>query len=316
MLGELLKQIEVNSVIERDTAVITIAGLRGYGKTYLTSKLIEQEQGKGHKIFVFDVVGALSKYLGYDFVLFDKVYGKKTAKRLLDKLDKQQVVIFNISELTREEMVAQADVILSVLMSGNDHGVVVIDEVGELIPQRHEFYSNEVERLIRIGRNKGLGKVYMTTQRLQQTDKTAISQSSYYFFFKMLHNLDIEAVRSILGWDSKEIRELKGVLSNLEVGEFVATDGIFLDGIFKWVNSQESVVKVRSITSQTKLTDLDKTQHKQHRGKLKGKEEEILKLRKEGWTYTKLAQTYGVNATAIWKLVKKHSKKKGKKGGK
>lgn len=307
MLG--LKQLD------EPTGVITIAGMRGYGKTYLASKIIEAEVREGNPVIIFDLVGAFTNYLPYPSVEFNTVYGAKTVSMILDKL-KGSPVILNLSMLTRDEMTSQADIVLRLLMADKKKFTVFIDEVGELIPQRREVYSTETERLIRIGRNLGLGKVYLTTQRLQQTDKTAIAQSSYYIIFRMVHNLDVEAMQKILGWSAEEMRKLKRLLSSLNLGEFIVTEGLDIEGIYKYNNAKKQVVTIRAIGSQTTLKEPEQeTEETEQPGELRkahrplaGKCKEILEMRKKGATLQDIATKYGASPAGVTKAIRRCKK--------
>lgn len=196
--------------------VITIAGQRGTGKTLAAAKFIHHADAG--KVLILDLIGAYSQYVNsddYDLFEVRKPYYSDAYKSALSKGGDK--ILFNFSGLTRRELVLEVDKILSLLLSSRNMSnlTLVIDEVGEVLPQSHTYYSEETERVIRVGRNRGIKQIILTTQRLQQVDKLAISQSSHYFFFRFLHNLDLDAVRVLLGSS-----DIGGFLRKLDIGEF------------------------------------------------------------------------------------------------
>lgn len=316
----LIKEVE-NS----HSYVISIAGMRGSGKTLLATNWFDEIDKQDNVIFI-DVVGALRNYLKdnkADVQVLDinKVVSASRLNEILKQIlieKKIKRILFDVSNLKRREMIYSVDVIFSFLLQYGADYSIVIDEIGELLPQNHVYYSEETERLIRIGRNKGIKRVLITTQRLQQTDKTAITQSKYYIFFKLVHNLDLRAVREIQGISQEEFIELRVKLKKLGIGEFIITDGVKQEGIYKYdlVSKQvKEVTPFEKVSIYSKENEKQIIQQEQGQKSLIQLEDKLKAVRqyKSGKkTLTQIAKANGVSITAVHKWVKKYGSKKTK----
>jgi hypothetical protein len=308
--------------LKKDSSyVITIAGMRGQGKTYLATRWFE-EIDKQDKVIYIDVVGALKNYasenkMDLQVLTIDAVVSSSKLEEVLSNIfsgERIKKVLFDLSSLKRRDLIYTIDIIFSWLIKHGADYSVLIDEVGEIIPQNHLYYSEETERLIRIGRNKGIKKVVITTQRLQQADKTAVAQSNYYIFFKMIHNLDLRAIREIQGVSQDEFLETRVKIKKLDIGEFIVSDGTKEEGVYRYDARKKEIVEV---TPFEKVSVFSKEQEKKIEGINQRKliDEATKKEAVNKWVSGKnslkeLSQQYGVSQVAVHKWVKKYNKKK------
>ena len=242
-------------IIENEKyAVITISGMRGSGKSYLASHL--DFTSKVDLAIYIDVVGAFKKERqDIDYLDVDFLPKKEQIKHILNKAIeiKTRELIFDISYLSREEMVDFIDLLSEVLLQMNKKTAVIIDEVGEILEQEGKFYSHGLERLVRIGRNKNVLFVVMITQRLQKVNKHAIALSDYYVFFKTLHNLDRKAIKEILGYSNAEFKSLEHKFKDLKLGQYIITNGIDIYEQKKKIEKQEEDKQKLTLAGYNKL---------------------------------------------------------------
>lgn len=223
--------MEVKDVLNNPHAVISILGMRGCGKTYLSCHL---NFPSDCTVIYIDVVGVFVGFMGLNPLQCDKLPTQETFNKIMIKaLDDNQTkterkLILDISELSREDMVTVVNWLSDFLFYQRKKGkyAVVADEVGEFMEQEHGYYSQGFERLVRMGRNKGIAYMILITQRPQKVNKHILTLSEHYVVFKFIHNLDIAAVREILGKSEREFSDMAIQLKGLGVGEYMLTDGL------------------------------------------------------------------------------------------
>jgi len=226
-------------------AVISIAGMRGTGKSYLGAHL--DFKNKVDLALYIDVVGAFKKEKpDFDFLDIDYIPKEKQIKYILNKAFQSDTkeLILDISLLSRNEMVEFIDILSNCLIQLEKKIALVIDEIGEILEQEGKYYSHGLERIIRIGRNKNILFVVMITQRLQKVNKHAIALSDFYIFFKTLHNLDRKAIKEILGYNSDEFKKLDIKLKSLNLGEYIITNGLDIFNKIKNLEVEEQNKKL------------------------------------------------------------------------
>ncbi len=189
-------------------------GQKGTGKTFAAAIL-------GHcinkKVFYIDTVGVWSKLKlipGAAYVKMGKVGENKLWKTFNTCYSKYKAVVLDLSYYIQSELVDFMNSFCRwALTIGNM--AVIVDEVGDYCPQYREVYSVELERLVRIGRNYGVEPIIMITQRPQKVNKEILALSDFYIIFRVMHNLDREKIKDLLGykaeqWDvlEKEIMKL------------------------------------------------------------------------------------------------------------
>ncbi len=208
---------------------ITILGNKGSGKTYFSVKLLKKLENKD--IIIIDAVNTYLSYVskqgiqGFKKVVIDtplidfKVFFNKwfSIQKHLVKL------IFDVSLLDSKDLVIFLDNLSNYLLTQKDL-ILIVDEIGDYVPQDRGAYSNGFERLVRIGRNYNI-RVVMTTQRAQKVNKNVLALSDIYYIFKLIHNLDLNTIQKLIGYDNKEFKQYRKIIKNLEVGQYVETNG-------------------------------------------------------------------------------------------
>ena len=201
-----------------ESTTISIFGRKGLGKTVGSSILINNLE---KETLVFDITGAYTK----DTLVKDALYltidtrvDNSVLKLILEQFKEHQKIVLDMSRLTRRELVEFTELMFKLINSVGDVAVV-IDEVGEVASQQREYYSPELERCVRIGRNYGIKPFIMITQRTQKVDKNILALSDYYIVFGLTHNLDLKAVQELTGLDNEQFEPLKKSIKNMGVGK-------------------------------------------------------------------------------------------------
>jgi hypothetical protein len=309
---------------ESNYMVIGILGMRGCGKTYLASHSLDFSQ-KVDTAFYLDVVGAFRKEVPDAVVIeVDTIPDYNSFREFLNKQTGKKLLL-DISNLTRKDMVDITDMLCDYLRRDFAKTcALIVDEVGELIPQSMEFYSHGLESCARMGRNKGVLYLVLITQRPQKVNKHALSLSEQYAIFQFKHNLDIEAVRSILGADRKPFEKIELRLKKQKVGEFMLTDGVDVD----WYERRGALHEgYNEEKGQDKSESEDNRRVAEARAEAGTdgltKIEKIKRLGKKGVKPVEIAEIVGTTTRAVYSAqakmrarAKKKKEKKEKKGGK
>lgn len=230
--------LKLKEIMDKPHGVISIIGMRGTGKTYLTKRLLNYVDVD--KIIIFDVVGVYDDLEGIRLE-FDKVILKYKLFDVMDKLIKsdEKIITVDLSLLSRKEMREVINDISEYLIIRKPKTIsvmVVADEVGEYMEQERGIYAERFESLVRIGRNKNILWVIMTTQRAQKVNKHILALSDLYIIFRVMHNLDLEAVKNIMGMDTKSFKQYVDYIKQQQTGYFILYDGI---DVYKFNNNQE-----------------------------------------------------------------------------
>ena len=215
--------------------VISAVGKRGAGKTY---KVLHLDYPTD-KVFWIDVVGAFRVEMENkeDTVVMqlDILGSKNELFKILDKCEEKNILL-DVSMLSRKDMCKTVDDVCDYLLmhvSGRFTSTLVVDEIGETNPQDMTVYAHRLESVARMGRNKGINWLVMTTQRTQKVNKHIIALSEYVLIFKLTHNLDIDAVRNILGASDKDFRQHSLKIKGFAVGDYVYTDGLDMTYVYR-----------------------------------------------------------------------------------
>jgi len=208
-----------------DWGVVSILGMRGMGKTYL----LEHTTTNTEHIVWIDPTGAL-RPKKVEVLKIDVMPPEEQLSKIVERaITKKRAVVLDISDLKREQMVKVADVIADTIMrtakrTGRTY-TVVADEIGEYIEQEKQYYAPEFERMARVGRNYGVLWLILATQRPQKVNKHVLALSDYYIIFRLLHNRDLEAVKELMGVDSKTWKAIRSGIVNQNRGEYLIFDG-------------------------------------------------------------------------------------------
>jgi hypothetical protein len=284
-------------------AVTTVMGMRGCGKTWLAAGLDYPVE----KILYLDPVGALAKYLderpsGQVAVLkLDKLPDQRAFVQLLARIPQlpHKSIVLDVSLLPRDQNVIITDLVSNWLLYGKPEALkvaLVIDEAGEVLDQSHAYHSSALESVLRIGRNRNVLFVTLITQRPQKVDKHALALSDHYVAFKFVHNLDLDAVKDILGYDSVAFKPVRERLVKQGRGQYLYTDGFEVEFVgasdAKAPPVAESVRKARKCF---RIPEDDKV--------------EIVRLRKQGRSVRSIARVLGYSQSATKNVLTQEAKK-------
>ena len=207
----------IKEVLKEPT--ISFLGNKGRGKTVGAAILVNNMEDD---VLVVDTVGAFSIGRLIKNAIYVEVdvrkFSKKMCMTIFKKFAHTSRIVLNVQRLTRKEMVEFCECLCAVTMEIGDVGFV-IDEVGEVVSQQKEFYSPEYERLVRVGRNYGVKPVIQISQRPQKVDKNVLALTDFYCIMGMSHNLDLDAVRNLIGLDTDEFKPMREEIKKQTVGD-------------------------------------------------------------------------------------------------
>jgi len=205
----------INS-IELKERTIGILGQKGTGKTYLTRALINSF--KDHCV-IFDTIGAFKKQKlkAQNFEVVPKDIEKQAiAWGVISTKTKQNVAV-DLSRLTQKEIITFTDIALKTAEYKNKN--VFVDEIADYIPESAKK-SQEMERLIRHGRNEG-NTFFFNTQRPAQISKNTLNLVDILIVFRLVWNRDIEVLEEL--FNSLALKNITGEIhkiTNQGVGEY------------------------------------------------------------------------------------------------
>lgn len=203
-----------------NATTIGILGMKGTGKTFSSSVLANNIDK--HTILL-DITGAytinrLIKDAAYIDV--DTTEQRAITKALLKGFADNQRIVFNTTFLVRKNLIEFTENLFKILNQVGD-AAVIIDEAADILPQTKELYSHEAERTIRLGRNWDIKPIVVITQRSAKLDKNALALADYILIFRLTHNLDLDAIKTLIGMNSAEFIPLAQEIKNLNIGECV-----------------------------------------------------------------------------------------------
>lgn len=215
-----------------------IIGQSGRGKTGLVRRILEECHRVGLPFVVFDPSGILwglrSSFdgtgPGIPVLVIGGEHGDLPLKRDAGAEVARAIIQSNVScviDLSQESKATYrtfAKEFAETLFAINDAPrLVVIDEAPELVPQsltgRPDLAAtfDAVERLVRQGRNKGIG-VVLVSQRAAKISKDVLTQCGSLFIFGLVGTPDRKALREwVEAYGSEEkLREFEAGLAMLE----------------------------------------------------------------------------------------------------
>lgn len=194
-----------DGMLDQIVAFTTVAmlGMKKSGKTF-GAAIAERNIKK--KTFIFDTVGAFTEMKLVSNALFIKdikIANKEMVRKLLDKCyaAPQKTVVLYVFGFSRKDLVDLANMFSEwALQKGNM--AVIFDEVGDYLSQTKEVYADELERMIRWGRNKNIQPILLLSQRPQKVNKEALALSDAYVVFRLYHPLDRAKIKDLTGDES------------------------------------------------------------------------------------------------------------------
>ncbi len=215
----------------------SVLGGKGSGKTtFLIFKGVEMALS-GDKVVLVDAGGVINsdklksygagieKYItlvtikkdGLEALLNDFDELKRLMKIMYGKSNKLTILRL---ELTSSESKDFFNLMAPYIMKLKN-SVLMVDEAQEVLPQSYaDTYSQELERLIRVGRNYNV-KIYLASQRPQFLSKKVMALSDVFYFGHIDYYLDARICSEIVGLEhSKSRNNLRRCLKKLETGRF------------------------------------------------------------------------------------------------
>ncbi|GAH26101.1 unnamed protein product, partial [marine sediment metagenome] len=205
------KRLNPGDIKER---TIGILGQKGTGKTYYTRQLIER---MGDGCVCFDTIGALkpSNCKRYE-VVQQNIEQQAIGWGVLSSHTKQSISI-NLKRLIQKEIVIFSDTALR--QADYNDKTIAIDEIADYVPES-ATKSQEMERLIRHGRNQGNAFIF-NTQRPAQISKNTLNLVDILVVFRLVWNRDIEVMEELLNnIGVTDIKEQIHKITNLKKGEY------------------------------------------------------------------------------------------------
>ncbi len=254
----------MTELIEEHTQ--TILGGKGSGKTTLLIYKGVELSPTERKVLLIDCGGVITKTKLSQFPteIRDKIrlvsLQKKGLSRIVESkkqlLTLLKLLLGNNEKLTilRLELTASESWVFFQLVSEYllklKNLVVMIDEAQEVLPQAGSGnYSQELERLIRVGRNYNT-VVYLSSQRPQYLNKKVMALSDIFYFGHMDYYLDSRICSEILGIvATKDRNNLRRSLKSIKLGKFyVVKDGKISLVKYDIKTGKEEVVITKPVT--------------------------------------------------------------------
>lgn len=195
-----IEPLNVQQLLDEATT-ITIMGQKKSGKTYCGMYIGNEIKDK--PVFYFDTVKAITESGVCNTKNIIKITRQSLnrPKLIYDTLDKCYAsggAIIQLNKLVPRDLVDFSDMFCCWAMEKGNMALFV-DEVADYCPQSVRYYSEELERLWRDGRNYGIKPVGLITQRSQAANKNLLALADVYIVFRMFHNLDRGKVKDLIG---------------------------------------------------------------------------------------------------------------------
>lgn len=276
--------------IDAGTQTFAILGIRGSGKTNTAVSVAEEMLKLGQQISVLDPTDGWwglrsskdGRSEGFKVIVVGGEHGdiplEGTGGKLLAEfvVETGASVVFSLRHLSindQRRFAADFAERLYELKGKPENRTalhIFVDEADEFIPQRippgHERMFGAFDRLVRRGRNSGIG-LTMISQRPQVLNKDTLSQCETLICHRLLHKLDRKAVKE--GWveghdTGGKATELMDSLASLGRGDAWVWSPYWLD-LFKRVHIRERETFDSSFTPKagerpkkaSKLADVD-----------------------------------------------------------
>jgi hypothetical protein len=227
--------------VARKFAVI---GMSGSGKTCAVAKIAEKMYEAGLPWIAFDTLGnwwglkALkngepSEYkiivIGGEHADIPLKHEKGYAAKIAEVLCREAVcTVIDLSQETKAVIRSFVSEFCAALMNLKPAGPrhLFVEESPEFVPQKTPYRDmqlckSEMERLIRLGRNKGYG-ITLVSQRAATVDKDALSQCENLFIMRLSHKHDRKALRDWIeaqSFNESDVEECFSNMASLADGE-------------------------------------------------------------------------------------------------
>ena len=168
---------------------------------------------------VFDTIGAVKPSNVRMYIVEPKEIEKQAVFFSEIVTHTKRNVGVNLSKLTQAEIVDFTDAFLILVYDRLKDRYIFIDEVAEYIPQTFGHKSEELERLIRHGRNRGNTFIF-NTQRPSYITKNVLSLVDVLIVFRLVWVRDIQVIKDLL--NNLGYRNITGevrAITNQKTGE-------------------------------------------------------------------------------------------------
>jgi hypothetical protein len=238
-LGEGLSLPAANAASQ----VYAFMGRRGSGKTYGCGRLIEQLLEHGGQVCIIDPVGIWhglrrssdGKGPGYDVPVFGGWHGDlplpPTAGAVFADLvaTKSTSIVLDVADMTGAEQRRFVAEFCTELFQAKKRNrsplLVVFEEAQEFVPQNVRGDSarmvGAVERLIKLGRNYGVGAV-LISQRPQAVNKDVLNQTELMLAFQLTGPQERKAIAAWVQEVGAGDRAIADELPSLQPGTCIA----------------------------------------------------------------------------------------------
>ena len=212
---ELTLNITDNNDNLANYTTIGFFGQKGSGKTVALKMAAEQFRQQQYPCIIFDALGNF-KVKGYKQITNIRTDNANKLGQVMN----EKWLILDLSKLTTKDLVMVADGICRFMLNNKRSSAVIIDEIGDYLPQSRATYAAEMERLIRVGRNYGQLPVLFASQRPQKVDKNVVGLADYYIFLRLQHYLDRDVAKRTMAVNNKEAWEsMEADLMNFKTRE-------------------------------------------------------------------------------------------------
>lgn len=213
--------IEINDATQRTVAIL---GMKGSGKTTALRQIIRKAEANGLPVVAVDPTGSLANADFYNVSISPSFDPTLLRELIWATWSERAPLVFLISDLKNTDAVKFAEVLFGIL-SGMRDGLVVIDEIPDLTPQR----GNRSEELIRFNRkcrNRNVGIIF-TTQRPAAVDKNVLALADMMLIMRVAWPTDVAVYDEHLkhmGYDKIERGKILTEIAHFGPGEVYILD--------------------------------------------------------------------------------------------
>lgn len=213
---------------------IGVVGMKRQGKTYwIAHTAFPKLVSLGVPFLAIDCVGGLARFAEENKTAFvieatdQDTPGSPTFSRLLYIItktwDKRQGLCIDIGGMIQENKAAFVDALSRWIWRNKtrfNKGVIVIDEVHEVVPQDRGRYAPEFERLLRAGGNHDLAFI-ISTQRPATVNKNLWYLTDILVVFRQTYEPDVRPILDVIkrSRTSEETNQIVAKIAGLGVGE-------------------------------------------------------------------------------------------------
>lgn len=172
-----------------------IVGMSGYGKTFLARRLRDNIERSGVKVLVYDSE--------HENQYKDLVPTKERPDiRYRPKIP----ATYETAKQFKAQILREFDLTCGYVYNKGNM-VLLVESIDLFCPSYLDLPPN-FYKIVHWGRKKGIGLI-MTSRRVADTSKSAVSQCKHWFVFYMYIPNDIDYIKEFIGTDAEKARDLK-----------------------------------------------------------------------------------------------------------